>query len=99
MSSDNASNVAIELLNMSLQAVGKSRSGCKRSILGKRFRKSLQVKKREEDAPAGDDSEIVVQFKYKYETSTNKSEQVQILAILPQRLSGRDENSLGHQIT
>jgi hypothetical protein len=52
----------------------------------------------EEDALAGD-SKIVVQFQCKYETSTKKSEQVQILAILPQKLSVRDKNSLGHQIT
>jgi hypothetical protein len=55
-------------------------------------------KKSKEDAPAGDDSETIVQLKYKYETSAKKSEEVQILAILPQKLNVSDKNSLEHQI-
>jgi hypothetical protein len=42
-----------------------------------------------EGAPSSADSEIIAQLKDKFKTSTNRSEQVQILSILPHSWSVR----------
>jgi hypothetical protein len=44
----------------------------------------MSTSESEDDAPSSTDSKIVAQLKDKYNTSTKRSEQVQIFTILPQ---------------
>ena len=105
-----ASNVAVDLLNSSLQVVGASPIKKKRlmekNCPTKKLKTVMDVVQTkmlnyelsgdEDVAPESHDSEIIAQLKEKFKNTTKKSEQLQILTILPKSWSVRKiENKFG----